>query len=398
MPGRVTLDLAMAKRARSLWTKRETRTVDRYARILANREFRQWAAAMTACQASLRRVRPELSPGRSFEAVRHKLRLRARALGLRFLPSDRNTEEKKAVSDCASAFIRGEYPGFDSAVSDCCDRLERASPGIPHPEEAVRTQLLGRLDSLASHLGFKSWTPDEERIVDCYAQARVEGKFRHVKDAVPPCMDELERLRDEQPERFRCIPARSMATVAVRIGRAERRKRPVRPLQRREKWELEILDSLARQYMDGAFSTLREAADAAHARIAAGWRRRRRGRGPVELRTRPAVRLGLRERLDRIGYRPRFQPPRWSAEETAVLGQLLDEYVRTQSAACPLTLEAVAAMLRGELKSLGYRRTLGACRDRIKVERRRRLEVVMRELGVLEDEGEDRGTVSHLPA
>lgn len=386
----------MAKRAGSLWTASETLTVDRYARMLADREFKWLTEAVSACQVSLRLVRPELNPGRSFDAVRNMLRRRARALGVRFLPSDRGAEEKKVVRDCAYAFLRGEYPGFDSTVSDCCNRLGQVTPDIPHPGETVRTQLLGRLDSLASRAGFKGWTPDEDRIVDLYVQARREGKFRRVKDAVPPCMDELKRLRDEQPERFRCIPARTMVAVAMRIGVAERRKWPVPRLLRRERWELEILDSLARQYMDGAFDTLREAADAAHARIAAGWRRRRRGRGPVELRTRPAVRFGLRRRLDRIGYRPGTH--KWSTEETAVLGRLLDEYVRTQSTACPLTLDAVAVMLRSELKSLGYRRTLGACQVRIKAERRRRQEAVMRELGVLEDEGEDRGTECHLPA
>jgi hypothetical protein len=43
------------------------------------------------------------------------------------------------------------------------------------------------------------WTSDERQVIDRFAHAIVEGRYRHVKDAVPECQRELRQVAPESP-------------------------------------------------------------------------------------------------------------------------------------------------------------------------------------------------------
>jgi hypothetical protein len=128
------------------WSASGTRVIDRYAWALVSGEYPSIAAAVRACQESLKRAREFGS--RTEAGLARKLRAEAMRRGQ---PQSRprwKRNELRVVDKFARACIQGKYPNAAAAAAGCRRALERA--GLPEHlrREAVTSKLLQRVHEL----------------------------------------------------------------------------------------------------------------------------------------------------------------------------------------------------------------------------------------------------------
>jgi hypothetical protein len=339
------------------WEDWETGCVDRVAREYVEGMFESYTDAVTVCTSRidegwrLRRRKRGFAGVRNRAGVGARLRDRLRAAG-----------HKPEVRSPRLTEVEQKYiPGFFDKRFASTPTQEPMSLG--DAARLLRTRLKVR--------------GVERSVPACAAMLGQERRRREIA-----AIEELSRGREWLGVDLRSLRQYAPETGAKKRRRGERVKRPAKTWRAWQEWEREVLDDVARRHMKGEFGTLRDAVGFCYASLEAG--RRRRHRGPVrrEPRTRSGVGAQLFVRLVRMGYRPKLQAPRWGPREMKILHGVLDRHVRAQRRASPPGVDDAAVVVRAKLKAAGFRRTLPACRNRIRIALSQREEAVMQELGV----------------
>jgi|WetSurMetagenome_2_1015567.scaffolds.fasta_scaffold56465_2 hypothetical protein len=233
-PGRVLL---VAPR----WAAAEITVVQRFARGVLSKKYRNAVLAVEPCRAALGRVTGTAWPGlRTRQSVHRKLILVAIELG-RVKSRVRWKPEEKAILDrFATAVAEGRMRtarGAGKACAEALCRLHRRYPekfaGAPDRKEAgIQGELWPRVAKLCSRWFNSQWSVPERAIVDRHARALIAHRYPHVRAAARVCCEAINRMH----ARLRGSSGRSGPVPVVRTlsGVSEQvwlRARELAPLQ-----------------------------------------------------------------------------------------------------------------------------------------------------------------------
>ena len=346
------------------WSSREHAVVDRYARALGRGRYHDASDAAVACRQELKRVwkaHPDLKP-RTLPQVHSQVRLRGRALGVRWASLEWSEEEKSLLLPFAQAYLRGDYPSVRATARAC----HRALPARMRRRRSAVT-VYHRLFQLARARGLPRLTratdSGEAATLDRYVRALHGGRYRYVRDAAPDCLAELRRRRDGRDARPRTLTwvelalhRRSAATGLPRYRNA------LTPTERR------LLERYARMVDSGKLPDWLTAARECLAEIHRHYARPpRRGTGGPRRLSSHSIHTIHTKILD-LAHRLNLRGPRcirWSAEETKLLNGWLKWYARYKGVRRLTPLKQASEGLREDLDKIGSTRTLGACRNRL---------------------------------
>lgn len=386
--GRLYLRVAELGRspARALWSRSELRVAERFARAVISGEYVSSRAATHDCRRELARHRRRVgqdrrrpAPPRTELAV--KLRLQAT---VRRLEPDRPTvndlrwtkQELRIADRYALKVATGFYPHTGAAARDCRRELARLARAAKHRVRRSRANVRRVLDERIRVLSLppsgRHWTAEEERVVDRYARAVAAGRFRHALAAAERCTAELNRLRQQHPERYRSSYLRKVGTVH---GRLWPRVAQLRYPWSHTKWtaaERRIANRYARAAIGHEYPNLMAASRACSQELAGlnrpAGRPGSKSADPIRLlHSVHDMLLKHTRRMDwkRLPYRV------WSEEELRIGAPWVEKYNLHRKGKAVAGLGTLAAMMQARLDRHGYYRGLQACKMHL-IEGRRR--------------------------
>jgi len=361
-------------------TVEETRpAIDHYVHALARGDYPCAEAAAKACRAELCRLhrrRPVLSVFTLTDYIREQ----ARPLHLSYAKARWSPEDERVVRRYARALVRGQYTSGRRAAADCQHKVEQLGLRTKRATEPRRPfyGYYWKLRALAQDVGMPyvklPWTRDEKRILDRYVRRLFAGRYRRTLDAAEPCARELAGLR-RTPRKGADVVNDRVRPRGTRTVYRELTHRVARlhlPRYKAE-WtppELSILEKCARRVGQGVYPSWKEAARASWGELKELYSSigRKSAAHTAGLRGRdlPAIeqRLCLLSRqLSLRGPRNKF----WSAAEQRVLDRWVRLYHRNRAKMRQGSLHDAANGLCNELRGLGSRRRLTACRDKLLV-------------------------------
>jgi len=286
--------------------------------------------------------------------------------------------EQRIVARYAEALASGRYAEVLQATRACLveigrlhDRWHRSHPVEaqsikPRTFQSIYT-ILRKESKARGRPAFSAlYTPSEKSLLNQYARAVVEGRYKTVADATRAAMPELARLWPKaRPAAGAGLP-RPFEGVFQRICILTRRLGQPRP---ETKWfpaEDEILARFARRVLRGEFHSARAAVPECHKELALLYGRLRRA-GSLRLaesaqRTPEAVHVRLIQHLQRLGQRrPRRWP--WTGPEKRLAAKWARRHDETVKAGTPWRVSDTIAMLRAELRQREMRvRSEESCR------------------------------------
>jgi len=217
------------------------------------------------------------------------------------------------------------------------------------------------------------WTREETALLDRFAAAVAQNRFRTARGAGPACREAISRLHRRFPGRYAGFPERSLSTIQhgiwPRVARLKYR-------WFNSQWfasEIAIVDRYARAVIAHRFPSVRAASKACsrainlmHARVA----QRRGRRRPGVVRTVSAVSDRVLTRAKEIAP---YQLPnrRWTATERRIAARWARRYDQHMRGKLTMNLLTIAALLQAELGRRGYYRNVQACVTEIVTQRRR---------------------------
>jgi hypothetical protein len=219
------------KSQRTHWTPSELLVIDRHARALARGRFRDAQAAAASCHSDVNLLVPR-PPARSRTAVHARLVRRARDLGwfmdnTRWLPQERRLLERcarRVVQDRAIT-VRAAARACHASIIRLYDRFRASHPSgrdgyVRRTYNAIESYVERRAGELGRRVN-AGWLPDEDAVVDRYAQALLAGQYKDGPAAARAGRRELARRRRSwqkaDPRRFNRTRVRSHQAVRTRI-------------------------------------------------------------------------------------------------------------------------------------------------------------------------------------
>jgi hypothetical protein len=202
LAGRHTLD-AVKQRLRLLaramgrsefqppWTPDEKAVVNRFARAIVQRRYRNVKEALPDCQRERRRVAPTIE--RTDVALAWKVLCRAYDLGLPRRKHFWTEEELRLLKRHAAALARGRYPDILTAANAYKTARERAGLAVRHQDGSICLHLSVQAHALGyvSPRVMPSPGPEERRIIAGFSRALARGEFSAGRQAVPDCLHAL---------------------------------------------------------------------------------------------------------------------------------------------------------------------------------------------------------------
>lgn len=265
----------------------------------------------------------------------------------------------------AQAVMDGRYAHAKAAVPSCRAALEKLrkssrdkqplpvrGPEGTHAVLLKRARLLGRPRILVR------WLDGERALLDRFAKAVADGRFRTAREAGWACQAAITELHRRYPVRYAGRPVRSIHTIQHDLW--------PRVARLRDRWfnshwsdaELRLVDRYARAVITHKYPHIRAAARACGDAINL-MHSRHMGR-KVMVRTLSGVFDQILTRAYELG---RFKLPhrRWTDEERRVAARWVRKYALHRRGKLRMNLFTVAGMLRDELERLGYYRTVTGC-------------------------------------
>jgi len=342
------------------WYTKEKRIVLLGARGLWDGRFESEGAALRACRAAL--ARAGLEGRHAAEAIRDRMRAESRRL---VKPPSRayyTATERRIIDRFARAVVRHEYHDATAAARDCRKVLVRHKRHFPRTDVAIAARIWQRALEFGRKPVLVHFTPEERRVLRELAPKVSSGRFREVKDAARMFQARMARKR-RASTRGNKVPVRTLESVAVKLKRVASKAGLAWGFRDWSSEEDRVVDSFIDRYSKGEFRSLRSAAMACRTalrRLDAD-RLKHPERGRPYGRSFGATKQRLRQRaLSRGVKRPLFR--RWRGVEQDIAARYAGSYV---PGIRPDQLDLAHALQR-ELRSLGYPRTVKACRGEIK--------------------------------
>jgi hypothetical protein len=271
----------------------------------------------------------------------------------------------------ALALVRGQYPDALAAARACQrEYMRTTSHWIGHHVEGVHIRIglyarkLGRPPTSAK------WSKQELRIVERFARAAVEGRFRSTLLAAQECRKSLDELAAKRRAKTKKrVVRRSIEAVRGRLFLL------VKTLPGRlfgGRWTPAEDRIIARYASSLAAGQLQDATTAGREchRALLEYARQLRQENPAALarsceRTLMATNLRVREHAYRLGWTC-FQRHPWSLKEKEIARKWTRRYRTLLKAGVAGALGDAGRGMRAELRELhGFRRTLDHCKTRL---------------------------------
>lgn len=243
---------------------REEEVVSRYARALVANGHRTALQASRACHEDLGRrhlVRPGQFRTRNLHSVCHRLAKAARNLGWSPHETYQAPEEFALLDRYAVRYVAGEFSGLKAAAEVCLYEMrELHRRGVIERlllPDTVALALSRRARRSGVRAEVRHWSTQEDKLLDRFVAAVMEGKYRSAAEAGAACWPELERLRRSSPGRP--MP-RDRSAVVFRIGERLRARRWQGRFAQWTRSELRVLTHYARALAAGAYRNGHQAA------------------------------------------------------------------------------------------------------------------------------------------
>jgi hypothetical protein len=361
----------------------EMRVVERYVRYLGQGRYPDALRAAEACSREMealraRSARPGRAGGwpvtpRTALQIQRRIWSLGRQSGLGWSRVQWTVEEDRIIKRYSRALVRSARPKSMAATRAC--RLElfqayrRKAPGVRESSTRSDVRSLLRLYHRVRYWALKSgqslrrdpWNRRELAVLNRHVQALFDGKYRYMRDATDGCWRELQRLR---------LSRRPRTLSAVRehlVPFVTRRRLP----RFRALWtqaEDAVIERYARAVESGRYRSWSRAAFASvdglnrlYARLGQSRtiRVEHRSSSPILGRMLKIVhRLGIKGPVRRL----------WSEAENRVLRDWLSWYMRRRGTRRLSPMQTAAEGVQEDLAAIGFARTCGACRIRLKQE------------------------------
>lgn len=350
-----------AKSDLTSWYFKERRIVLTCARGLTNGRFESEGAAMRACQAAL--ARAGLEGRHTTEAIRDRLRTESRRMGKPPRAYWTATEDR-VIDRLARAMVRHKYPDATAAAHAFQKVMARHKRHFPRTDVAVAARVGARALEFGRKQIHVIWTPEEWRLIRELARGVSSGRFREVRQAAREFAAEMARRRKGWAPGERPIPVRTIAAIDRKLRHTADVASLAWGFRDWSPEEDRVVDRFIGRYSKGKFRSFRSAARAcqdALRRLDAA-RQRHPSRGRPYGRSLSAIKQHLRERAAKRGV-PMHLFRRWRGVEQDVAARYAGLYVA--GGGRPNQLD-IAYALQRELRGLGYRRTVTACKAELR--------------------------------
>ena len=248
--------------AKRLWSKEDSRVVERYARAVVAGRYSTALLAAQACREELRRARGLRRPARPLRAVLARLLGLTRAMGLEKYP--RWTKAEREVLDrYLRALYAGSFPHVRPAAEACAAEMRRllgrAGKGTGDTHSGGR-HTVGAVFHAMIHASMRLRLPRwrgalaslEGRLYEKYARATAAGQYADALQAAVACQDEVSRIYSRvgarNPLHVQKVAPRLLAATQQGIVHAAARLKLQYPGRRWQPAEERIFDGWLRWY------------------------------------------------------------------------------------------------------------------------------------------------------
>jgi len=301
---------------------------------------------------------------RTHQPSRHKIRVESDKTSKKPTRAYWTAAEDRVIDRFARAVVKHECRDATAAARDCGDALARLRP---HHARTLRT-IAARIGVRALAFGRKKihviWTPEEWRLLKELARKVSSGRFREVRQAARAFAAEMKRRRKGWATGVRPVPVRTLAAIDRKLRQVARDADLAWGFRDWSPEEDRVVNRFIGRYSKGRFRSLRSAARACQdaLRRLDAVRQRHPSRGRPYGRSFSAIKQHLRERAAKRGVpMPLFR--RWRGVEQDVAARSAGRFAPREGRPDQMDL---AAALQRELRGLGYRRTVQACRAEIR--------------------------------
>ena len=222
------------------WTPAEMAIVERFARDVLSKKYRNAVLAVEPCRAALGRAKRVTPPAlRTRQSVHRKLIQAAIELG-RVKSRVRWKPEEKAVLDrFARAVAAGRIltaRGAGKACAEALRRLHRRYPekfaGAPDRKEAgIQGELWPRVARLCFRWHNSQWSAAELALVDRHARLLIAHRYPHVRAASRACCEAVNRLHARLARRYGGRRTRTVRTLPGVFDQVLTRAKELAPFQ-----------------------------------------------------------------------------------------------------------------------------------------------------------------------
>jgi hypothetical protein len=241
-----------------------------------------------------------------------------------------STEENVVFRRYVEALRHGKYDTAYEATCDCYRELEHLWRAHPNEKwaagrtfKAVMHQLHIRAQATGRRAFGAAWSAEESDLLDRYARALAQNRFRLARQAASAYLEEMNQRRLEHPEVYAPrLPGRVSHVLAVRareLGWAPKETR-LAPEENR------VLDRYTRRFLAGEFPTLQATAEKCMRELAVVYR----NHPTLRAKSLSTVWSYLTRRVHGRGVGNLQR--RWSSQEMAVVRRYADGLMRNRYA------------------------------------------------------------------
>jgi len=349
-------------RHRIYWSPEESRVVRSYALDWMHGRLKTENVAISAAARAL--AQAGFEGRRTRRGIAYRLELEADKLGRPHVRALWSAAENRAIDRFALAVVRHEYRSVAAASRACRKVLARYKHAFPRTIPAIFQCMADRARALGRKPARVNFTAEETELLTDLARKVSQGRFRHIRDASGAFIAEMARRR-RRAGAGRPIPVRTLDGVDRKFWQVAKNAGLAWGFRDWSPEEDRIVDRFIKRYSEGRYRSLQDTAKACRValrRLDALRKRYREDSRPWR-RSLLAVRQHLTHRVVELDVtRPLFRP--WRGVErqlaTRCAQRFIADRVRRRR---KLMMYAVA--LQTKLRSLGYPRTIDACRAAI---------------------------------
>jgi len=350
------------RRHRMPWTPEESRIVRACARGWMHHWFAAERVAVKAAAQALRRA--GLGGRRTDDAIRYKLESEAEKLGRRRSRARWTASEDRTIDRFARAVARDEYTDATAAARVCRKALSRHKLAFPRTLASIAVRISQRAREFGRPPARVVFTPEESELLLRLARAVSLGRFQQVRDASKTFVSEMSR-RHRKPEMGSRPPVRTLDALDRKLWHVARDAGLAWGFRDWSQDEDRVVDRFIRRYAEGRYRSLRHTAKACRVAL----RRLDASRRKSPERGRPYRRsfLAIHQHLTSRAHESNVTMPlfrRWRGVERRIADQCARRILYDPISYKRKRMSYVVA-LQVKLRSLGYPRTLGACRGEI---------------------------------
>ncbi len=301
---------------------------------------------------------------RTRRGIAYRLELEADELGRPHVRALWSAAENRAIDRFALAVVRHEYRNVAAASRACRKVLARYKHAFPRTIPAIFFRIAARAHALGRKPGKVNFTPEETELLGDLARKVSLGRFRQIRDASGAFIAEMARRR-RRAGAGRPIPVRTLDGVDRKFWQVAKNAGLAWGFRDWSPEEDRIVDRFIKRYSEGRYRSLQGTAKACRValrRLDASRKKHPEDSRPWR-RSLLAVHQHLSHRVVELNVtRPLFR--RWRGVERQLATQCARRFIADRERRSrKLMMYAVA--LQTKLRSLGYPRTIDACRAAI---------------------------------